>query len=161
MSTQAYKPSGQDNESKIRNCTQEDFHTLCSLDWDPLPKERSSFYLTITTEQAELSFISEDEDGEFLGVLLTTRSADGLSCYLNHLLVESRVRGRGIGAALVERLKGECRSLGIKRIWLITNKGRKAFYERLGFEEDYSFFIPSIRNYIQVEKGKLIMRACL
>ena len=83
----------------IRNCRQEDFFTLWEMDWTPLPKERDTIYLVLTVEHSELSFVAEDGLGTWMGLLLASRSADGKSCFLNHLLVMSPARCRGVGSA--------------------------------------------------------------
>lgn len=143
---------------RIRNLSQEDFTTLWEMDWSPLIKERDSIYLVIAVDQQQTSLVAEDDDGNRLGVLLATRSADGGSCYINHLLVKAEVRGGGVGSALVERLKDICRSLGIRRIWFQTNERTSGFYERLGFQVDFSMFVDAVGAYLKHEKRTLPMR---
>jgi GNAT superfamily N-acetyltransferase len=112
----------------IRNCTQEDFFKLWEMDWTPLPKERDTIYLILTIEHGSLSFVAEEEGGNWLGVLLASRSTDGSSCFLNHLLVMSSARSKGVGGSLVEHLEDRCKEIGIRRIWLFTNENNRRFY---------------------------------
>ncbi|MBN1807569.1 MAG: GNAT family N-acetyltransferase [Planctomycetes bacterium] len=142
----------------IRNIEQEDFARIWEMDWSPLIKERDSIYLVIAVDQAPLSFVACDEDtGEWLGVLLCSRSGNGLSCYINHLLVMERARGKGIGSRLVQSLIDQCGVLGVRRIWFFTSERNRVFYERLGFSEDFSFFSPAVYNYVTTEKMALAM----
>ena len=137
----------------IRNCTQEDFFNLWEMDWGPLPKERDTLYLIWCVDHSELSFVAEDEAGGPLGVLLASRSANGRSCFLNHLLVSSNARGQGVGAALVKRLKDICAALGVQRIWFFTGDKIRPFYEKLGFQVDTSFLHPQLAAYTTRHKG--------
>ncbi len=137
----------------IRNCQQEDFFRLWEMEWDPLPKERDTLYLIWCVDQSELSFMAEDERGSCLGVLLASRSADGTSCFLNHLLVAGPARARGVGSALVDRLKQQATALAVERIWFFTGENNRPFYEKLGFRVDSSFLHPKLAVYAEVHKG--------
>jgi N-acetylglutamate synthase-like GNAT family acetyltransferase len=148
--------SSQSNMSstmRIRNCTQEDFFKLCEMDWAPLPKERDTIYLTLTIEHSELSFVAEDDHGAWLGVLLASRSTDGNSCFLNHLLVMNWARSKGVGSALVKHLQRICTGIGVRRIWLFTKERNRRFYLRLGFKEDSTFLEASVAEYARAKKG--------
>ena len=144
----------------IRNCRQEDFFDLWQMDWDPLPKERDTIYLVLAVEHRQLSFVAEEEEGNWLGVLLASRSADGTSCFLNHLLVMSSARSQGVGSALLEHLKARCREMGIRRIWFFTNEANSRFYKRMGFAENGTFLCAPLRDYARDYKG-LVMTICL
>ena len=141
---------------RIRNLEQHDFQRLWQMDWSPLVKERDTIYLLIAVDHRETSFVAE-EDGEWLGVLLSTRSADGEACFVNHLYVMPQRRGRGIGSALVEHLKQECHRLGVRRIWLFCAAHNRRFYERLGFREDYSFLEVPLAHHVKEVKRCLLM----
>src|ERR1700676_306991 len=47
--------------------------------------------------------------------------------------VEPAARGRGIGAALVDRAARDCFALGFARAYLCARQQRSGFYERLGW----------------------------
>ena len=58
--------------------------------------------------------------------------ADGVDCsYLCDIVVHPDYQGRGIGKALVERLKAL--SAGHRKIILYANPGKEGFYRKLGF----------------------------
>jgi len=138
---------------RIRNCTQEDFFKLLEMDWAPLPKERDTIYLILTIEHSELSFVAEDDRGTWLGVLLASRSTDGNSCFLNHLLVMSSARSKGVGSALVKHLQRICTEIGVQRIWFFTIENNRRFYQRLGFKEDSTFLEASLAEYARAQKS--------
>lgn len=138
---------------RIRNCRQEDFFRFMEMDWGSQPKERDTIYLILCVDHALTSFIAEETAGRWMGVLLASRSDDGSSCFLNHLRVLSPFRGRGVGTALVERLKERCASLGVRRIWFFTEERNRRFYERLGFREDQGILAPRVAAYAGAHKG--------
>ncbi|HHN45820.1 MAG TPA: GNAT family N-acetyltransferase [Planctomycetes bacterium] len=146
----------------IRNLVQSDFSTLWKMDWSPLIKERDSIYLILAVDQCPVSFVAyDDKSDKWLGVLLATRSADGLACYINHLLVMPDARGMGIGSALVKRLAEDGAGLGIRKIWFFTSEKNRPFYEKLGFTEDFSFFDGPVKRYVQEIKNALSMSCTL
>ena len=123
------------------------------MDWAPLPKERDTIYLILTIEHSELSFVAEDDRGTWLGVLLASRSTDGNSCFLNHLLVMSSARSKGVGSALVKHLQRICTEIGVQRIWFFTIENNRRFYQRLGFKEDSTFLEASLAEYTRAQKS--------
>lgn len=143
---------------RIRHLLKEDFPRLWKMDWDPLIKERDSIYLIIAVDQRDISFVAENENGDWLGVLLATRSSDGRSCYINHLLVIPQYRGGGVGTALMERLRSACMELGIRRIWFFTAPRNRTFYERMGFVVDDAFIGGPARDYVRRCKQALTMK---
>ncbi len=86
----------------------------------------------------------EPEDGPLNGVVVAYGCFDQgrmIGCaalqvikgehFLEYVAVESSMRGRGLGAALVARIEDEARALGLKELWA---KARlPGFYERLGY----------------------------
>ncbi|WP_106536881.1 GNAT family N-acetyltransferase [Haloactinopolyspora alba] len=59
--------------------------------------------------------------------------------YVGLVAVTEQEEGRGIGRALVERLKAWSRDRGAHRIMLdtgVANHRARSFYARLGFEEE-------------------------
>lgn len=59
-------------------------------------------------------------------------SRDDLSPWLASVYVNPPQRGRGVGAALVNRVADEARALGLPTLYLFT-PDRAAFYARLGW----------------------------
>ncbi len=60
----------------------------------------------------------------------------GLYCQVEAVRTASSMRGRGVGALLMQSIEGEARRRGAARIQLTTNKERaraQSFYEELGF----------------------------
>ena len=137
---------------KIRNLNAEDFFLLNELDWTPLPRERDSIYLLMALEQAPCSFVAQDDDGAFLGVLLASRGATGDSVYLNHLLVCEPARGLGLGGKLMAALEGYARSAGVKRIWLLCESETVGYYRSKGYRETYGFLSPALEHYLRSSK---------
>ncbi len=137
---------------EIRPLTADDFFLLNQMDWSPLPKERDSIYLTIAVGQADCSFIAQ-ANHEFLGVILATRSCDGASIYVNHLLVSAATRGQGVGARLLERLEEYARGASVKRLWLLCQDETVGWYGAHGYRETCEFLTPQIEAYLkQVKK---------
>lgn len=88
------------------------------------------------TERA--TFIAED-GGQWVGMATgVAHHPDGDDCspMLIGMFVEASQRGRGVGAALVERVAEWVRTLGAERLFLwatSTNQPAIALYERCGF----------------------------
>ncbi len=55
------------------------------------------------------------------------------SCWIGSLVVERRVRGRGVGEALVVEALRRARAMGAERVGLFSKLETARFYERLGF----------------------------
>jgi N-acetylglutamate synthase-like GNAT family acetyltransferase len=139
---------------RIRNLNKDDFFLLNGMDWTPLPKERDSIYLFLALDQPDCSFIAE-EDGEFQGVLLCTSSSDGKSIYVNHLLVNSKIRKKGVGGKLMEHLHEYAGKAGLERVWLMTQEDLRGYYEKFGYRESYDFLSPGLKEYLNSQKKVL------
>ena len=96
--------------------------------------------------------IAEDEDGTVLGVMVITGqhkpyvpSADKPELYVDLLLTSRRHRGRGVGAALVERARAEAveRGLGLLRVDCYAGGDGKLvrYYEGVGFTPVQKFTV--------------------
>lgn len=81
------------------------------------------------------TFVAFD-DGLLLGsaslVAADLPNRDDLSPWLASVYVDPPHRGRGVGAALVNRVADEARALGLPALYLFT-PDRAAFYARLGW----------------------------
>ena len=137
---------------KIRNLQLDDFFLLNELDWSPLPKERDSIYLLMALEQQPCSFVAQDDDGVFGGVLLASRGAGGDSIYVNHLLVDENARGLGLGSKLMAALESFAVSAGVGRIWLLCGSETVDYYQSKGYRESYKFLTPELKRYLRNTK---------
>jgi N-acetylglutamate synthase-like GNAT family acetyltransferase len=77
-------------------------------------------------------------DGEaFLGTASVIASdlaeRPHLTPWVAAVWVEPQARGRGIGAALVDRAAQDCFALGVSRAYLCARPQRSSFYEGLGW----------------------------
>lgn len=133
---------------RIRKLRKKDFFLFNRMDWSPLPKERDSIYLVLSLDQADCSFVAEEE-GEFLGVILCTRSADGRSVYVNHICVKKEARKKGVGKKLVARLESYAARQGVQRIWLFCWDELRNWYESQGYRESYAFLGPELTDYVR------------
>ena len=82
---------------------------------------------------ARLSFVAEDsETGALLGSVRfwPVRIGDGLSLLLGPLAVEPKLRGQGIGIALMQRGIEEAKTLGYEAVILV---GDEPYYAKVGF----------------------------
>jgi GNAT superfamily N-acetyltransferase len=49
------------------------------------------------------------------------------------VIVLPEMRGHGVGTEIMKRLVARCREAGILQIQLFSARGKRGFYERLGF----------------------------
>lgn len=59
----------------------------------------------------------------------------GPSAQIRYCAVDERVRGRGVGQALLRRFEEEARGRGIGRMWMDAREGAVKFYERMGYRD--------------------------
>jgi GNAT superfamily N-acetyltransferase len=60
--------------------------------------------------------------------------SDGtLHALIVDVIVEPELRGRGIGTEIMNRLVARCREAEVLQIELFSARGKRRFYERLGF----------------------------
>ena len=77
--------------------------------------------------------------GEVVGslTLATFRIPTGLRAWIEDVVVDSSVRGKGVGAALTSAAVDRARALGCRNVDLTSRPSREAanrLYQRLGFE---------------------------
>ncbi len=128
---------------------------LWTLDWNPLPRERDTFYVLALAMQGRWAWLAEI-DREPAGVLLASASDAQSQVYLNHLLVLAPARGRGVGTALMDRLETEAAAAGIRRIILFTGDAR-GFYERRGYAVTTRALPAPIQSFVERVKSALVM----
>jgi len=59
--------------------------------------------------------------------------------WIGSLVVQDRLRGKGIGAALLDHALGYVRRLGVKTVGLYSYSESVGFYQRMGFKRDHDF----------------------
>jgi ribosomal protein S18 acetylase RimI-like enzyme len=103
------------------------------------------------TRNPGLSFVALDGEVVVGAILVGT---DGRRGYVQHLAVDSRCRGKGIGAKLISQAVTALEDIGIAKTHLFVaneNLNAQSFYEKLGwFPRDevrmYSFNSSPISN---------------
>ncbi len=71
-------------------------------------------------------------DGECVGTGLVL-SDGGLHALITDVIVLPELRGRGIGTGIMRRIVERCRNAGIVSVQLFSARGKRHFYESLGF----------------------------
>jgi ribosomal protein S18 acetylase RimI-like enzyme len=105
----------------------------------------ASFFDGILADSTTSIFIA-DADGQALGYILCKiidRPENAFTYPVRYLLVDQisvrpAARGKGVGAALLERAISLAKELGLKKIQLDSwgfNTGAHAFFEKQGFEK--------------------------
>jgi GNAT superfamily N-acetyltransferase len=106
-------------------------------------------------ESLNLAWFALDDTGEPLGVAMLVGDGEvehGATNLLEGpwfagLVVDPRFRRRGIGAALLDFVTEQARSLGFQRLRLVTEHST-AFYERRGWTVDQEVTLNSIPNTV-------------
>lgn len=76
-----------------------------------------------------------ERDDRVIGVLSTTTY--GRVAYLGAVIVDSSLRGQGVGEAMMEAALGHLDSSGVETVVLNAYLNVVRFYEKLGFREEY------------------------
>lgn len=102
-------------------------------------------FLEFYESRVQFNILVAEEHGEVVGFLSYWRFPD--YCYVEHLAVESRMRGSGIGRELMQYLittVSERVLLEVEPPLDEMSRRRIAFYERLGFglHSDYYYLQP-------------------
>lgn len=142
----------QEQTAMIRKATEDDLNAIIALfaadplgghgdttDPEALPDYRAAF-ARITASPNETLYVAEF-DGEVVGtfqtMVTTTMTARGASSLIVEAVqTRSDMRGRGIGASMIEFAIERARESGMRLVQLTSNAVRKdahRFYERLGF----------------------------
>jgi GNAT superfamily N-acetyltransferase len=90
-----------------------------------------------------LVLLAENSDGRILGHCavhwLPYLLFEGLEGYVSELFIHESVRGRGVGAQLLEAVKAEARQRGCMRLSLLNGRQRdsyrREFYKKNGWRE--------------------------
>jgi len=90
----------------------------------------------VLEEMGRMEFYVYEVNGRILGVAaLEPRRGEGVG-FVWHVYVRPECQRRGVGTALMKRVEGRARELGLRRLQLITHERAYwaiRFYERLGF----------------------------
>jgi len=70
--------------------------------------------------------------GEVVGTGLVL-SDGALHALIVNVIVMPEVRGHGIGTEIMKRLVTRCQEAGLLQVQLFSARGKRGFYERLGF----------------------------
>jgi ribosomal protein S18 acetylase RimI-like enzyme len=86
--------------------------------------------------------VAVDDAGAIRGYALTTVNrmlhTNGSSAQLQELVVDSALRGAGLGSALVEHIERVCRARGVKQL-TVASRRSAGFYERMGYRSTADF----------------------
>jgi N-acetylglutamate synthase-like GNAT family acetyltransferase len=86
--------------------------------------------------------VAVDASGSIRGYALTTVNrllhTNGSSAQLQELVVDSELRGSGLGSALVEHVERVCRERGVKQL-TVASRRSAGFYERMGYRSTADF----------------------
>ncbi|MDR7027207.1 GNAT superfamily N-acetyltransferase [Rhizobium rosettiformans] len=143
----------------IREATENDLVSIVALfaddplgghgdttDPDALPDYRAAF-ARISVSQNETLYVAElggEVVGTFQTMVTTTLTGRGSSAMIIEAVqTRADMRGRGIGAAMIEFAVDRARQDGMRLVQLTSNAVRKdahRFYERLGFTPSHIGF---------------------
>ncbi|MFS2149768.1 N-acetyltransferase family protein [Rhizobium sp. Rhizsp42] len=118
---------------------------------DALPDYERAFE-TIAASPDQTLFVAElagEVVGTFQTAITTTLTGRGTSfMIIEAVQTRGDMRGRGIGARMIEFCIETARARGLPRVQLISNAKRKdahRFYERLGFEASHLGFKMALK----------------
>lgn len=100
----------------------------CSDQWNILPRSLSELYSFVR----DFFVYQEDGQGEIQGIAALHVFWENLG-EIRSVMVTPTYQGRGIGTRLVQSCIAEARTLGLKQIFVLTD--RLDFFQRLGFQE--------------------------
>jgi ribosomal protein S18 acetylase RimI-like enzyme len=118
-----------------------------------LPKATTSLTFARLLDPAEPmgGFVARDESGMARGVVhwIDHRSCwtPGDYCYLQDLYVDSDLRGRGVGAALIEAVCSAARLRGCSRVYWIThetNAVAQSLYNKVAERSGFIQFVKEL-----------------
>lgn len=144
---------------QIREATENDLEAIVALfaddplgghgdttDPQALPDYRAAF-ARIAASPNETLYVAELAGavvGTFQTMITTTLTGRGASnMIIEAVQTRADIRGRGIGAAMIEHAVEEARRQGVRLVQLTSNAARKdahRFYERLGFAPSHLGF---------------------
>jgi GNAT superfamily N-acetyltransferase len=120
---------------------------FCEIDGHPYDEThvRDALGPLLASDRHGIVWLALHDDG-LAGYAVVTwgysLESGGRDALLDELYV--RVRGNGVGGALMEALLAECTARGLRRMFLETetgNDGARRFYRSLGFDEEDSIWM--------------------
>ncbi len=130
---------------QIQQILREQFPGAPERDWLTLPEKLRN---PLKYKFRWLLFVADDMNGKVRGFALVAHEAELRFCYLDYIAAGRAVIGSGVGGALYERVRGECRELGACGLFFEClpddpaqceneqqyrqNLSRLRFYERFG-----------------------------
>jgi GNAT superfamily N-acetyltransferase len=87
------------------------------------------------------------------GVRRTHTLSRGEHLFVDDLVTDEAVRGRGHGRALLHWLAQRCLAEGVQRIYLDSRNTAVTFYERMGFQ-----FLSSVPCYLELHESTAHLR---
>lgn len=135
--TAAIRPANPSDADRV-------FVLLGQLDDSSTP-DRSAFdenFALLVADPASLLLVAEDLVGVVRGYALATITpllyTNGSSAQLQELVVDSDLRGTGIGTLLVETIEQSCQERGVRQL-TVPSRRSAAFYERIGYRSTADF----------------------
>lgn len=135
--TSAVRPANLSDADRV-------FVLLGQLDDSSAP-DRSAFdenFALLVSDPASLLLVAEDLVGVVRGYALTTITpllyTNGSSAQLQELVVDSDLRGTGIGTQLVETIEQSCQERGVRQL-TVPSRRSAGFYERIGYRSTADF----------------------
>ncbi|MEZ6188438.1 MAG: GNAT family N-acetyltransferase [Planctomycetota bacterium] len=119
------------SDARLRPLREEDRPELGRIYREVRGEIGSSVDLGFDDDTAGERVLVAEDDGGLLGFVALWVPED----FVHHLYVDPRARGRGVGAALLQEALRDVQG----RAWLkvdATNTAARAFYRRLGWEEE-------------------------
>jgi RimJ/RimL family protein N-acetyltransferase len=109
------------------------------LTYDPMPKEdfKTIFEELLLTETLYVAELNNEVVGTYRLIRKTYRQADTI--YIGGFAVKPSHKGKGLGRQMLQHIKQQAISKGIKRIELtvdIDNEAAISLYKKLGFENE-------------------------
>lgn len=86
----------------------------------------------LQSEWADVHLVCYADNGEMLGCLVLSKKENALK--MRQVAVKERLRGSGVGKALVEAAETYAKTNGYEVILLNARSNAVSFYERLGYE---------------------------
>ena len=132
---------------EIGGTTVADVNTLLGqLSDDYKPVTESGLQTLFSNPNFELWAAQDDQHLVGIASLITVNKLTGVSTRVEHVVVDEKYRGQGLGVKLMEKMIERSRAMGAKRIVLTSRPSREAankLYQKMGFQlkETNSYYL--------------------